>query len=178
MFKRTQFRLILALMLAVSIVTAGSAFVAARAQQQQSPQTGAEMNAPQPQQQQPANRPLPTPTATPPAADNEVTLPEDEVVRVDTSLTNVLLSAIDKNKRFVSTLKKEDIRVLEDGAPQEIFTFNRQVDLPLTLAIVIDTSISQERTLPDEKAAARAFVDAVLRPGKDEVAVVSFTGDT
>jgi len=176
MFQQTQFRLVLVLMLAVSCVTVGSAFVDVRAEHQQPPPAGAEAN--MPPQQQPANRPLPTPTATPPAADNEVTLPEDEVVRVDTSLTNVLLSAIDKNKRFVSTLKKEDIRVLEDGAPQEIFTFNRQVDLPLTLAIVIDTSISQERTLPDEKAAARAFVDAVLRPGKDEVAVVSFTGDT
>lgn len=196
MFKRTQFQLALVLTLAVSSVTAGSALVMVRAEQQ--PPTPAGAGANLLPQQQPANRPrradepattaantsqqqtttpLPTPTATPSAAD-EVTLPEDEVVRVDTTLTNVLLSAIDKSKRFVTTLKKEDVRVLEDGVPQEIFTFNQQVDLPLTLAIVIDTSISQERTLPDEKAAARAFVDAVLRPGKDEVAVVSFTGDT
>jgi VWFA-related protein len=31
--------------------------------------------------------------------------------------------------------------------------------------------------LPEEKAAATAFVDAVIRPDKDEAAVVSFTGD-
>jgi len=62
--------------------------------------------------------------------------------------------------------------------PQQIFTFQKSVDLPLSLAIVIDTSISQERTLPEEKSAARAFVDAVMRPSKDEVAVLSFTGDS
>jgi Ca-activated chloride channel homolog len=102
---------------------------------------------------------------------------DDEVLTVDTSLTNVLFSATDRDKRFYSNLSKEDIRVAEDGVPQEIFTFQKQVDLPITLAIVIDTSASQEYTLPQEKSAARAFVDSVLRPAKDEVAVVSFTGD-
>jgi Ca-activated chloride channel homolog len=103
---------------------------------------------------------------------------DDEVLTVDTSLTNVLFSAIDTNKRFYSSLTRDDIRVTEDGVAQEIFTFQKQVDLPITLAIVIDTSRSQEYTLPQEKAAARAFVDSVLRPAKDEVAVVSFTGET
>ena len=45
-------------------------------------------------------------------------------------------------------------------------------DLPLSLAILIDTSASEERTLPDEKEAARAFLENVLRPNKDEAAVV------
>ena len=102
---------------------------------------------------------------------------DDEVLTVDTSLTNVLFAATDRDKRFYSALTKDDIRIVEDGVPQEIFTFQKQVDLPLTLAIVIDTSASQEYTLPQEKSAARAFVDSVLRPAKDEVAVVSFTGD-
>lgn len=124
--------------------------------------------------------PQPTPTTKQQPASNpdEVTLQDDEVVRVDTDLTNILFTATDKNRRFVTTLRKEDIRILEDGQPQEIFTFQTQIDLPLTLAILIDTSRSQERTLPDEKAAARAFIDAILRQGKDEAAVVSFTGES
>lgn len=101
----------------------------------------------------------------------------DDVVRVETNLTNIFFTAADSNKRFVNTLKKEDIRITEDGQPQEIFTFQTNVDLPLSIGILIDTSRSEERTLPDEKAAARSFLEAVMRPDKDEAAVVSFTGD-
>jgi VWFA-related protein len=99
------------------------------------------------------------------------------VIRVETNLTNIFFTAAYSNKRFVSNLKKEDIRVFEDGQPQEIFTFQQNTDLPLSIAILIDTSQSEERTLPDEKAAARAFLEAVMRPARDEAAIVSFTGD-
>jgi Ca-activated chloride channel homolog len=47
----------------------------------------------------------------------------------------------------------------------------------LSLAILIDTSASQERTLPEEKAAAKSFIESVVRPAKDEVSIVSFTGE-
>lgn len=101
---------------------------------------------------------------------------DDEVVRVDTDLTNILFTAVDKDRRFVTTLQKDDVRVFENDAPQQIFTFEHETDLPLSLAILIDTSWSQEETLTDEKAAARAFVEAVIRPDKDQAAIVSFTG--
>ena len=116
----------------------------------------------------------PTPTVVP---KEEVPQESEEVVRVETNLTSIFFTAADSNKRFISNLKKEDIRVLEDGQTQEIFTFQPNIDLPLSIAILIDTSRSEERTLPDEKAAARSFVEAVMRPEKDEAAVVSFTGD-
>ena len=118
--------------------------------------------------------PVPSPTVTPredPVGES------DEVVRVETNLTNIFFTAADSNKRFISNLKKEDIRVLEDGQPQDIFTFQQNIDLPLSIAILIDTSQSEERTLPDEKAAARSFLEAAMRPYKDEAAVVSFTGE-
>jgi Ca-activated chloride channel homolog len=102
--------------------------------------------------------------------------PED-VVRIETDLTNVFFSALDKDRRFITTLQKEDIRVLEDGLPQEIFTFQRETDRPVSLAIVIDVSASQQVTLPDEKNAAISFVNSVVRHGRDEVAVVSFSGE-
>lgn len=117
------------------------------------------------------------PAASPSPTPDEVILDEDDVVRVDTDLTNLLFTAIDRNRRFITTLNQADIRVLEDGVPQEVFTFQRQTDRPLSLAILIDTSASQQRTLPEEKSAARAFVDAIIRPQRDEVAVVSFTGE-
>jgi len=119
----------------------------------------------------------PQATPTPPKKEEEVTLTSDDVVRVDTSLTNVFFTAADKQKRFIGNIKREDVRVLEDGVPQQIFTFQPNSDLPLSLAILIDTSGSEERTLPEEKAAARAFLESVMRPAKDEAAVVSFTGE-
>ena len=121
----------------------------------------------------PSASPSPTPRTR-----EEVPQDSDEVVRVDTNLTNIFFTAADKSKRFITDLKAEDIRVLEDGQPQEIFTFQQNIDLPLSLAILIDTSASEERTLPDEKEAARAFLESVLRPNKDEAAVLSFTGET
>lgn len=119
---------------------------------------------------------LASPSPTP--RREELPQDSDEVVKFDTNLTNIFFTAADINKRFISDLKAEDIRVLEDGQPQEIFTFQQNIDLPLSLAILIDTSASEERTLPDEKEAARAFLENVLRPAKDEAAIVSFTGET
>jgi VWFA-related protein len=121
-------------------------------------------------------KPYPSPSPTP-RLKEDIPQDSDEVVRVETNLTSIFFTAADKNKRFISTLKKEDLRVLEDGQAQEIFTFQQNTDLPLSAAILIDCSASEERTLPDEKAAARSFLEAVLRPGKDEAAIVSFTGE-
>lgn len=113
-----------------------------------------------------------TPTPTPPVDE------EDEEIKVDTEVVNVLFTAQDKDRRLLTGLKQTDVRIFEDGKEQEISAFARQIDLPLSLAILIDTSISQHRTLPEEKAAAISFVEAVIRPAKDEVAVVSFTGES
>ncbi len=110
----------------------------------------------------------PTPTPT----------PDEEVIKVDTEVVNVLFTAQDQRRRLLTDLKQEDIKILEDGKEQPISTFSRQIDLPLSLAILIDTSASQERTLPDEKSAAIQFLDSVVRPSKDEVSVISFTGES
>lgn len=121
----------------------------------------------------PAGTPVPKTSGTP----DDSVADDDEPLKIDTDLVNVLFT-VTEGRRFVTDLKKEDIRILEDGQPQEIFTFYRQVDLPLSLAILIDTSLSQERTLPEEKEAAKSFLEDVVRQGKDEVAVLTFTGET
>ena len=50
---------------------------------------------------------------------------QDDVIRVDTDLTNLLFTAADKQNRFITTLKEEDLRLAEDGVPQRIVTFQR-----------------------------------------------------
>ncbi|MGB7203176.1 MAG: VWA domain-containing protein [Pyrinomonadaceae bacterium] len=125
-------------------------------------------------QQMPPNPPTtsaPTPTPTP------TPNPDDEIIKIDTEVVNVLFTAQDRGRRLLTGLKQEDVKIFEDGKPQEITAFSRQIDLPLSLAILIDVSGSQERTLPEEKAAAISFLETVVRPAKDEVAVISFTGE-
>ncbi|HEX8284252.1 MAG TPA: VWA domain-containing protein [Pyrinomonadaceae bacterium] len=155
--KRFVFVLALALSAALSFAGAGAS---ARRQTASPPTTSPQRPAPSQREQRP-----------------DVTLDDEDVERVETDLTNVLFTAVDKNKRFVTALKQDDIRVLEDGVPQQVFTFQRETDRPLSLAILIDVSASQERTLPEEKSAAQRFVDTVIRQQKDEVAVLTFTGD-
>lgn len=101
---------------------------------------------------------------------------QDDVVRVETDITNLPFTATDKQRRFITTLKAEDVRVLEDGVPQKLFTFQRETDRPLAITFLIDVSRSQETTLPQEKAAARSFIEKVVQSNRDLVAIVPFTG--
>ena len=114
----------------------------------------------------------PVASATPPVQE------EEGVIKVDTEAVNVLFTAQDKNRRLLLTLKPTDFQIFENGQLQTVSSFSKQVDLPLSLSILIDTSMSQERTLPEEKMAAISFLEAVVRPEKDEVAVISFTGES
>lgn len=176
MFYRNRIKRVFAFVLQASLVVASLTIIGTRAQEGPSP-VPSQQDQSRPRRTGNPQQPSSTPNSSAPKDD--VTLQDDdEVVRVETDLTNVLFTASDKQKRFVTTLRQEDIRVTEDGQPQEIFTFARQTDLPLSLAIVIDTSVSEERTLPIEKEAASAFVESVVRPAKDEVAVLTFTGET
>lgn len=87
----------------------------------------------------------------------------------------ILLTAVDKDGHFVNTLRADDLRILEDGTAQEITTFHQITDRTASLAILIDASGSQERTLPAQKLAATSFVDTIIRPDRDEAAVATFT---
>jgi len=102
-------------------------------------------------------------------------LQDEDVIRVDTDVTNVFFTAIDKEKRYVTTLEEADINVTEDGVPQKVLLFQRETDRPLSLAFLIDVSASEEMTLPQEKAAARTFVETIIRPRVDQAAVIPFT---
>ena len=104
------------------------------------------------------------------------TVDQDDVIRVETDVTNLPFTAMDKEHRFITTLRAEDLKVLEDGVPQTLFTFQRETDRPLAIAFLIDVSFSQEATLPAEKAAVRTFVEKVIQSNRDQVALIPFTG--
>ena len=66
------------------------------------------------------------------------TVDQDDVIRVETDVTNLPFTATDKQHQFVTTLRAEDVRVLEDGVPQTLFTFQRETDRPVAIAFLID----------------------------------------
>jgi VWFA-related protein len=101
---------------------------------------------------------------------------QDDVIRTETDVTNLPFTVTDQQRRFITTLRAEDVRVLEDGVPQQLFTFQRETDRPLSIAFLIDVSISQQNTLGAEKAAARGFIEKAIQSSKDQVAIVPFTG--
>lgn len=130
------------------------------------------------QQMPPNPSTTPTPVSPPPIVTPTPPIEEDDgIIKIDTEVVNVLFTAQDRKRRLLTNLQRGDVSILENGQPQEVIEFARKVDLPLSLTILIDTSASQERTLPQEKDAAKSFVESVVRPDKDEVAIVSFTGE-
>jgi Ca-activated chloride channel family protein len=102
---------------------------------------------------------------------------EMETFKIGTQLVNVLFSVQDKQNRYINDLKQEEIQILENGQAQEIFVFKKELDLPLTMAILVDVSGSEQYTLPVLKDAGGRFIDSVIRFGKDTAAVIKFEGE-
>jgi VWFA-related protein len=108
-------------------------------------------------------------------AQSQPTEQDDEVIRVDADVTNLFFTATDKQKRFITTLREADVQIVEDGVTQQILLFQRETDRPVSLAFLIDVSASEERTMPQLKAAARSFIEAVIKSKDDEAAIIPFT---
>ena len=84
----------------------------------------------------------------------------------------------DEQGRLVHDISPADIRILDNQAPVEHFNdFARDDNLPLRLGVVLDTSDSVKRVLPDEKTAALNFLDRVMRPHSDRAFVMAFGAD-
>ena len=125
------------------------------------------------QQQQP---PKPVPPGEQKKGEEPPPLPDDggQALKLGTQLVTVPFNVTNKQNAYVNDLTKESLLVMEDNKTQEIFSFERQTDLPITIAMLIDISGSQEYTLPSEKVAGQRFFRKVLRPKKDIAAVVTF----
>src|SRR5665213_578449 len=92
----------------------------------------------------------------------------------DVQVVNLLATVRDKKGAIVSDLSKDDFSLLEDGRPQTIRYFARESDLPLTIGLMVDTSMSQVHVLDAERGASFRFLDEVLRENKDHVFIMQF----
>ncbi|HYK58456.1 MAG TPA: VWA domain-containing protein [Bryobacteraceae bacterium] len=102
-----------------------------------------------------------------------VALAQDEPIKVNVDLVNVLCAVRNKGGGLIGNLEKSDFTLFEDGKQQEIKYFTRETDLPLTIGLLVDVSASQERLIETERSAAHQFFTRVLRP-KDEAFLISF----
>jgi VWFA-related protein len=94
-------------------------------------------------------------------------------IKVEVAVVNVLASVRDRRGGLVSNLDKSDFEVREDGKPQEIVFFDRETTRPLTLGLLVDSSVSQENLIYREREAASKFFRQVLNP-KDAAFLISF----
>jgi Ca-activated chloride channel homolog len=88
-----------------------------------------------------------------------------------TELVVLHVTVLDRRSAFVGDLPPEAFRVYEDGRPQDIGFFERS-DGPVTVGLLIDSSISMHRIRPAVLAAASSFADAA-HPD-DEMFTINF----
>jgi Ca-activated chloride channel homolog len=94
-------------------------------------------------------------------------------IRVEVSLVNVAFTARNSRGALVDNLKKDDVELFEDGAPQKIAFFAKSTDLPLTLALIVDVSGSQDHFGKQHEKDLEVFLKDVLGPN-DRVLLVCF----
>jgi len=95
----------------------------------------------------------------------------------DVNVVNVFVTVHDKQGKIITDLAKEDFALSEDGRAQTIRYYSREANMPLTLGLLVDTSMSQRRVLGEEKAASYKFLDRVLRE-QDQAFLIHFDHDT
>jgi Ca-activated chloride channel homolog len=110
-----------------------------------------------------------------PAKKDQVETPDERTrILVDVTRVNMLFTVTDKKGRFITNLAKDDFEVIENKKQQVIQEFTAESDLPLRLAILIDTSNSIRERFKFEQEAAIQFINGVVRPQADRAMIVSF----
>jgi len=95
----------------------------------------------------------------------------------DVKVVNVLATVRDKHGQIVNNLTRDDFKLQQDGRPQSIHYFAKETDLPLTLGLLVDTSMSQRRLIDQERTASYSFLNNLMRPDKDKAFVIHFDWD-
>jgi len=101
-------------------------------------------------------------------------LSQQSPITVNVAAVNLLATVRDKHGSLVRNLSKDDFSLEQDAKPQTITYFAKESDLPLTLGLLVDTSLSQRRVLDQECTASRSFLDHVLREDKDKAFLIHF----
>lgn len=97
-------------------------------------------------------------------------------IKTQVNLVNLFVTVRDKSKRIVTDLKQDDFKVSEDNQDQKIAFFSKEVTLPITLGLLLDTSGSEQYMLGGIQDGATRFLNRVMRKG-DEAMVISFDLD-
>src|SRR2546428_11247262 len=100
--------------------------------------------------------------------------PSDTRIILEVNRVNMLFTVTDKKGKFITDLTKDDFQVVENKRPQTIQEFTAESDLPLRIAILIDTSNSIRDRFRFEQQAAVDFITSVIRPRQDKAMLVSF----
>ena len=101
-------------------------------------------------------------------------LAQDATFSTGVNIVNLLVTVRDKSGALIQSLTQDDFLLTETGKPQKIRYFSQQTDLPLRLGLLVDTSMSQEKVIPAERAAAYRFLDTILRERQDKVFLIQF----
>jgi len=98
----------------------------------------------------------------------------ETTIKVDVKLVNVFVTVTDARGAPVANLTKENFLLKEDGKEQKIAIFNKESELPLSIVLAVDTSLSTRKDLPLELTSARKFAHTIVRP-QDGLAVYKFS---
>ena len=101
-------------------------------------------------------------------------LAQDPTFSTGVNVINLLATVRTKKGELIQNLTQDDFLLSETGKPQKIQYFSRQTDLPLRLGLLVDISMSQEKVIPAERAAAYRFLDQVVREKLDKVFLIQF----
>jgi Ca-activated chloride channel family protein len=104
------------------------------------------------------------PTQPSEADDSQDGAPQRGRIRVTVNLVNVLVSVLDEHNRPAPDLLRESFQLFEEGVEQKIEVFESETQLPLDLALMIDSSLSAHKEIAFEEEAAAHFIRQVLRP--------------
>jgi VWFA-related protein len=99
---------------------------------------------------------------------------EQPTFTTDVKVVQVLATVTTKKGQIIRDLTKDDFVMAENGRKQTVQYFSRESDLPLTIGLMVDTSMSQQRVMDAERSASARFFEQVLRPNKDQVFIVQF----
>jgi len=99
---------------------------------------------------------------------------DDPTFSTDVKVVNVLATVRAKNGEIIRNLSKDEFSLSENGRPQTIRYFSREGGLALTIGLLVDTSMSQQRVLDAERAASFHFLDQVLRDNVDQAFIMQF----
>ena len=137
----------------------------------------------------PATQPV-TQAAPPPAATQQAPAPQqpaaepanqqaDEnaipTLRLGVNEVNLIFTVTDKHGRYIPNLQQSDFALLDDGrAPASVNSFHQQINLPLRVGILVDTSTSIHTRFQFEQQSAIEFLLNILKARSDRAFVMGF----